>query len=385
MSKPRLITFMLSVFVVGMVELMIAGILTLMSKDLNVSEAIVGQLVTVYALTFAISGPILVKLTKNASPKTILLVSMAIFILGNGIIAISPNFTILVIGRILSSAAAAIIVVKILSLTVVYSNPSERGKMIGLVYTGFSAANVLGVPLGTKIGDLVGWRMSFVFISTVGIIALILIIFNVASNKIDTVESSNQSQDYKVVHPLEIVKYLSITFLILAANYVVVTYISPLLSVYGYDLNIVSLVLLVAGIGAIIGTSLGGYITDALGSKKWLLISLSTYTVLMLVFEQFLPILVITLIGIFAWNIVQWGSNPPIQIGIISQIEGDTSAAMSWNMSSLNAGIGAGSLLGGIFVSYFNVVSSLYVAGALSFIAFLICLTIKKQPKTQKA
>ncbi|MCD8762911.1 chloramphenicol resistance protein, partial [Mammaliicoccus sciuri] len=85
--------------------------------------------------------------------------------------------------------------------------------------------------------------------------------------------------------------------------------------------------------------SLGGYITDALGSKKWLLISLSTYTVLMLVFEQFLPILVITLIDVFAWNIVQWGSNPPIQIGIISQIEGDTSAAMSWNMSSLNAGI----------------------------------------------
>lgn len=65
MSKSRLVTFMLSVFVVGMVELMIAGILTLMSADMNISEAIVGQLVTVYALTFAISGPILVKLTKE--------------------------------------------------------------------------------------------------------------------------------------------------------------------------------------------------------------------------------------------------------------------------------------------------------------------------------
>lgn len=384
MSKARLITFMLSVFVVGMVELMIAGILTLMSKDLNVSEAIVGQLVTVYALTFAISGPILVKVTKNISPKTVLLVSMAIFILGNCIIAFSPNFTILVLGRILSSAAAAIIVVKILSLTVVYSNPSERGKMIGLVYTGFSAANVLGVPLGTKIGDLVGWRMSFVFISLVGVAAIILIAFNVASNKIDTVESSQQNQGYKIIDKLEIVKYLSITFLILAANYVVVTYISPLLSIYGYDLNIVSIVLLVAGLGAILGTSLGGYITDSLGSKKWLLISLSTYTVLMLIFQSFLPILIITLVGVFLWNIVQWGSNPPIQIGIISQIEGDTSAAMSWNMSSLNAGIGAGSLLGGIFVSYFNVVSSLYVAAVLSFVAFLICLTLKKKPKPQQ-
>lgn len=382
MSKSRLITFMLSVFVVGMVELMIAGILSLMSKDLNVSEAIIGQLVTIYAFTFAISGPILVKLTKNLSPKLVLLVSMAIFILGNGIIAISPNFIILVIGRILSSGAAAIIVVKILSLTVVYSNPSERGKMIGLVYTGFSAANVLGVPLGTKIGDLIGWRMSFIFICSVGIIALILIAFNVANNKIDTPETSESAQSYKIKHPLEIVKYLSITFLILAANYVVVTYISPLLAIYGYDLNIVSLVLLVAGIGAILGTSLGGYITDSLGSKKWLLISLSSYAILMFVFQSFLPILIVTLIGVFIWNIVQWGSNPPIQIGIISQIEGDTSAVMSWNMSSLNAGIGAGSLLGGIFVSYFNVVSSLYVAGALSLVAFLICLTIKK-PATE--
>src|SRR5699024_7619017 len=128
----------------------------------------------------------------------------------------------------------------------------------------------------------------------------------------------------------------------IAANSVVITYISPLLSKDGYDLDIVSLALLVAGIGAILATCLAGYITEAIGSKTWLVISLSTSTVLMLIFLSLLPILIITLIGVFVWNIVQWGSNPPVQIGIISQIEGDTSAAMSWNMSSLNAGIGAG-------------------------------------------
>src|SRR5699024_10001540 len=183
---------------------------------------------------------------------------------------------------------------------------------------------------------------------------LYIISINISSDKIKNAdEPTPQNHSYKILQPLEVVKYLSITFLILAANYVVITYMSPLLSIYGYDLNIVSLVLLVAGIGAILGTSLGGYITDAIGSKNWLIISLSTYTVLMFIFQSFLPILIITLIGVFVWNIVQWGSNPPVQIGIISQIEGDTSAAMSWNMSSLNAGIGAGSLLGGIFVTYF--------------------------------
>ena len=96
-----------------------------------------------YALTFAICGPILVKLTNRFSSRPVLLWTLLIFIIGNGIIAVAPNFSILVVGRIISSAAAALIIVKVLAITAMLSAPENRGKMIGLVYTGFSGANVL--------------------------------------------------------------------------------------------------------------------------------------------------------------------------------------------------------------------------------------------------
>ncbi len=114
MSIMRLFTFILSIFIVGMVEMMVAGIMNLMSQDLHVS-AVVGQLVTMYALTFAICGPILVKLTNRFSSRPVLLWTLLIFIIGNGIIAVAPNFSILVVGRIISSAAAALIIVKSIS------------------------------------------------------------------------------------------------------------------------------------------------------------------------------------------------------------------------------------------------------------------------------
>ncbi len=116
--------------------MMVAGIMNLMSQDLHVSEAVVGQLVTV-ALTFAICGPILVKLTNRFSSRPVLLWTLLVFIIGNGIIAVAPNFSILVVGRIISSAAAALIIVKVLAITAMLSAPKNRGKMIGLVYTGF--------------------------------------------------------------------------------------------------------------------------------------------------------------------------------------------------------------------------------------------------------
>lgn len=170
MSLMRIITFIFSVFIVGMVEMMVAGIMNLMSQDLHVSEAVIGQLVTLYALTFAICGPILVKVTQRFKAKSVLLWTLIAFIIGNLIIAVAPNFTILVIGRILSSAAASLIIVKVLALTAMLTPAKNRGKMIGIVYSGFSGANVFGVPVGTLIGDMVGWRFTFVFIVVISVI-----------------------------------------------------------------------------------------------------------------------------------------------------------------------------------------------------------------------
>ncbi|MGS0653080.1 MFS transporter [Staphylococcus arlettae] len=388
MSVMRIVTFIVSIFIVGMVEMMVAGIMNLMSADLNVSEAIVGQLVTLYAITFAISGPILVKLTNRFAPKPLLLITLLAFIVGNLIIAIAPNFTILVIGRILSSAAAALIVVKILALTALLTAPQNRGKMIGVVYSGFSGANVFGVPLGTMIGDLVGWRYTFVFIVVVSVLAGILMFIYLPSvedtNKQSHVGSTpRESTTYsKILRPAEIVKFLSITFLILVANSITFIFINPLMLAGGHDLSFISIVLLINGVAGVIGTSMGGFLSDKLTSKRWLIISIIIFIATMLSLNPVLSTIAMLLITVFIWNIMQWSTNPAVQSGIIEHVEGDTSQVMSWNMSSLNAGIGVGGIIGGLIVSNINVHATAYFSVGIAVIALIIAISLKKVVST---
>ena len=384
MSVMRIATFIISVFIVGMVEMMVAGIMNLMSDDLGVSEAIIGQLVTLYALTFAICGPILVKLTNRYPARPVLLWTLVIFVVGNGIIAVAPNFTILVIGRILSSAAASLIIVKVLALTAMLTIPKNRGKMIGVVYTGFSGANVFGVPIGTMIGDWIGWRFTFVFIIVISLIAGLLMLkylpttteLNQANRMYNNVSDGNQVTSH-IVRPVEIIKFLAITLLILIANSVTFVFINPLILENGHSMGYVSLALLVNGVAGVVGTSMGGVLADKLTSKRWLIIAFSVFIVVMLAINLILSTTVLLLVGLFIWNIVQWSTNPAIQSGIIEHVEGDTSQVMSWNMSCLNAGIGLGGIIGGLVVSNMNVEAVTFVSAFIGLLGLIIVLTLK--------
>ncbi|MBG3868869.1 MFS transporter [Staphylococcus haemolyticus] len=384
MSVMRIATFIISVFIVGMVEMMVAGIMNLMSDDLGVSEAIIGQLVTLYALTFAICGPILVKLTNRYPARPVLLWTLVIFVVGNGIIAVAPNFTILVIGRILSSAAASLIIVKVLALTAMLTIPKNRGKMIGVVYTGFSGANVFGVPIGTMIGDWIGWRFTFVFIIVISLIAGLLMLkylpttteLNQANRMYNNVSDDNQVTSH-IVRPVEIIKFLAITLLILIANSVTFVFINPLILENGHSMGYVSLALLVNGVAGVVGTSMGGVLADKLTSKRWLIIAFSVFIVVMLAINLILSTTVLLLVGLFIWNIMQWSTNPAIQSGIIEHVEGDTSQVMSWNMSCLNAGIGLGGIIGGLVVSNMNVESVTFVSAFIGLLGLIIVITLK--------
>ncbi|KAA2277511.1 MFS transporter [Staphylococcus haemolyticus] len=384
MSVMRIATFIISVFIVGMVEMMVAGIMNLMSDDLGVSEAIIGQLVTLYALTFAICGPILVKLTNRYPARPVLLWTLIAFVVGNGIIAVAPNFTILVIGRILSSAAASLIIVKVLALAAMLTIPKNRGKMIGVVYTGFSGANVFGVPIGTMIGDWIGWRFTFVFIIVISLIAGLLMLkylpttteLNQANRMYNNVSDDNQVTSH-IVRPVEIVKFLAITLLILIANSVTFVFINPLILENGHSMGYVSLALLVNGVAGVVGTSMGGVLADKLTSKRWLIIAFTVFIVVMLAINLILSTTILLLVGLFIWNIVQWSTNPAIQSGIIEHVEGDTSQVMSWNMSCLNAGIGLGGIIGGLVVSNMNVEAVTFVSAFIGLLGLIIVLTLK--------
>ena len=126
---------------------------------------------------------------------------------------------------------------------------------------------------------------------------------------------------------------------------------------------------------------MGGFLSDKLTSKRWLIISVSVFIIMMLVLNQILTSVVILMIGLFVWNIMQWSTNPAVQSGIIDQVEGDTSQVMSWNMSSLNAGIGIGSMVGGLVVSKLNVFATTYFSAGIGVLVLILAISLTNVAK----
>ena len=188
-----------------------------------------------------------------------------------------------------------------------------------------------------------------------------------------------------MLRPVEVTKYLGITFLLLVANSVTFIYINPLILSGGHQLSFVSIALLINGIAGVIGTSMGGFLSDRLTSKRWLVIATAVFIVMMLILNMFLPGTGLLLMIIFIWNIMQWSTNPAVQSGIIEHVEGDTSQVMSWNMSSLNAGIGIGGIVGGLVVSNLNVYATTYFSAAIALVAFILVISLKNVAKYNKA
>ncbi|MBS4223559.1 MFS transporter [Lederbergia citrea] len=379
MQKRLLFIFIMSTFVVGTVELIITGILELIAADLDVSESLSGQLITIYAFAFAIGAPILSIKTAKLERKKVLLASLSIFIIGNMISAISQTYTMLAVVRVVTAFSAALFIVVVLSTAAKLAHPAKQGRILGLVYMGFSAANVFGVPFGTFIGMALGWRFTFWLITLLSVVCFILIILFLP--KTNGSETDEKAPFKTVFKNREIHSLLTITTVILAANYIVYSYISPFMTGAGYSLSTVSFMLLLAGIAGTLGTSAGGGLTDLIGAKKALMISCLLFLVSMLLLRAALPFIFLFTLVVFIWNFAQWSTNPPIQYALININPKASELVLSLNMSALNIGIGLGAMIGGIIIHNGGLLYTPFISAALSIIPLMLVLSLKQNKK----
>src|SRR5690625_2285241 len=163
-------------FVVGMVELLVGGILDLVATDLDISLGRAGLLITVFALVFSISGPLLLFLTRKAAPKPIILAALLMFMIGDLITIYSTTYTSLMVSRVILAASGALLTVLSLALASRITAPEHRGRAIGLVIMGISASLVLGLPIGVSMGHALGWRSPFIL--NLALVALLFLSVN---------------------------------------------------------------------------------------------------------------------------------------------------------------------------------------------------------------
>ncbi len=170
MSKmpPALLALALCAFSIGTTELVIVGLLPEVARDLGVTIPAAGMLVTGYALGVVFGGPALTAATIRLPRKTLLLVLMGVFVAGNALAAVAPGYAALMAGRVVSSLAHRAFFGVAIAVTAGLVPAERRGAAIGLVATGLTVSTMTGVPLGTLLGQQLGWEAAFWMVAALG-------------------------------------------------------------------------------------------------------------------------------------------------------------------------------------------------------------------------
>ncbi len=160
-------------FVLGTSEFVIVGLLAEISTDLNIAISTAGAVVSAFALAFAIGTPILTALFSRFSKFPLMLTLLGIFIIGNIFTALSTTYALLFISRLITAIVTGVLIALAMAVASESVPADKQGTVIAIIFTGFTVASVVGVPLGTYIGQWGGWHLTFWFTSGLGIVSML--------------------------------------------------------------------------------------------------------------------------------------------------------------------------------------------------------------------
>jgi len=268
----------ISVFVVGLVELIVGGILPLISADLNVSISTAGQLITVFALVLAIATPTTLAATAKIERKRLYLSALFMFFIGNILSFFSPNYTMMMVARVFTAIAAALLIILSLTIAAKVVKPAYQARAIGIITMGISASLVLGVPVGVMIANAIGWRILFLIIALLALAAMVVIYRYLDPIKPDAIVPLRQQ--FASLKSKKIISAQLVTVFMLAGHYMIYAYFTPFLQeTMSLSASWISIAYLVFGFSAVIGGGFGGVLSDKLGAKKSILMIVGIFVV----------------------------------------------------------------------------------------------------------
>lgn len=337
-------------FVMGTTEMIVAGLLPQIAADLDVSIGQAGLLITVFALGMMIGAPLMALATLRLPRKSTLILALIVFSAAHVLVALSDSFGVVLIARFIAAVATGTFWAIGAVVAADAAGPQAGAKAMGIMIGGVTLANVLGVPIGTALGQLMGWQGPFWILAVLALAAAALLWRRLPVDRA-TRGAANLRGEFRSLRKGRLwVVYLA-TALVQASFVAVYSYVSPLLTEgAGVPEALVPLVMVGYGIGALVGTTLGGRFGDRHP------------------FAVLLPAMVLLSLTIVA--MLAWGSNPAVLIGLFVLLGlfglignpilvaeavrvGGTAHALPMAMSTswFNVGIAAGSYLGGVALS----------------------------------
>jgi len=374
----RLLVLALGTFAIGTGSFVFAGLLGDVAEDLSVSVGTAGQLITLYAIVYAVGSPVLVTLTGAVARRRLLVLSLAVFAGANVAAVVLSSFGPLLASRIVAACAAAVFTPTTAVVAASLATPEKRGRALATVTGGLTIAFAFGIPLGTLVGEYFGWRAAFVLVGVLGAVAVVGIaaLLPVIENPPPV---SLRDRMLAVEQPA-VVAALGITAIGLGSGFVVFTYVDPLLGdLTGFGGRGISGMLLLFGLAAIAGNALGGYGADRWGYGRSMVVIFVVVALSLLSFSLLtpvagsLPAVVGAGVALVTWSVAGWAITPFQQYRLIELAPNTQNIVLSLNASAIYLGQGVGAGIGALVLLYGSPASLGWVA-ALCTAAGLVVL-----------
>ncbi|PHN39879.1 MFS transporter [Pseudomonas amygdali] len=373
-----LLILALSAFAIGTTEFVIMGLLPDVAADLGVSIPGAGWLVTGYALGVAVGAPFMAMATAKLPRKAALVTLMGIFIIGNLLCALASDYNVLMFARVVTALChgAFFGIGSVVAAGLVPAN--RRASAVALMFTGLTLANVLGVPLGTALGQYAGWRSTFWAVTVIGVIALIGLIRFLPTNRNE--EKLDMRAELAALKGAGIWLSLTMTALFSASMFTLFTYIAPLLGeVTGVSPKGVTWTLLLIGLGLTAGNVIGGKMADRRVSSTLIAVFVSM-AVISTALSWTSAALIPTEITLFLWAVAAFAAVPALQINVVTFGKAAPNLVSTLNIGAFNVGNALGAWVGGSVIAHGLGLTSVPLAAAmLAVLALLIKLITFRQ------
>jgi DHA1 family inner membrane transport protein len=337
-------------FAVVSAELMISGLLPAIAKDVGVDIPTAGLLITGYAVGVAVAGPLLALVTTAVPRKTLLLLIMAVFLVGNALCAISTSYAMLLGSRMLVSACHGLFFGVAMVIATGLAPPGRQATAVSLVMAGVNAATIIGVPLGVAIGNSYGWRAPFWLLLGVGAVAALVIALLIPPIRQERGESSLKRELAAAVRPVALLCYLNIV-LLMVGFFCVVAYIAPFLTdAVGISIENVPWVLFAISVAGFGGNLLGGRLGD-LNPAATMIASISVAGILFYALSQLAANTPVALtLMFFAWS-CGFAFSAPTQTRLLRETADAPNFASTLMSTAFQVGIASAAAIGAAALS----------------------------------
>ncbi|WP_332371861.1 MFS transporter [Lactococcus cremoris] len=382
-----LLALAINAFAIGSTEFISVGLMPMIVNTFNISLSQAGLTVSLYALGVTVGAPLLTILTGTWNRKTLMVAIMILFILGNLLSAFAPTFILLLVGRVLASLAHGIFMSISTVIAADVVRPEKRASAIALMFTGLTVATVIGVPLGTFIGQHSTWHMSFIFIVVIGLIGLIATSILVPKG-LPIPGKINLSGLARIFTNKSIMMSFFITAFGYGGTLAAYTHLSPILEgTFRFSASTIVIILVAYGVMVAIGNSLGGHLANKniLPALQKMFAALALSLLFLFIStslaSQPLGLIATLLLGLFAFMNV-----PGLQLYVVQLAEKftpkDITLVSAFNIVAFNIGITLGSFVGGQISKTSSVVFT-PIGGIVIILLAMILIGIAQKQKAQ--